>query len=113
MDCKKMIFPSIFRKEFPLAGCWYNVDILKKTLKNVNYDAIIIDGPYAESDRVGIWYYYQSIFDTTVPVIVDDVNKAYLWKIAVQVAKIKKADNFIVEFNGPDKKPGTMFAIII
>ena len=43
-----------------------------------------------------MWIYYSRIFDTSVPVLVDDVHRDYAWMIARRIAHIKGQREMIV-----------------
>ncbi len=51
---------------------WYDLEILKKALQGLEYDLILIDGP-----TYGRWEfpYNLNLFDTSVPMVFDDVNR--------------------------------------
>lgn len=54
---------------------WYNVDIIKKHLKNKKYDLILIDGPLESIGRMG-FYYNIDIFNLENKlIIVDDITR--------------------------------------
>ena len=57
----------------PLVDGWYNVDVLKEKLPE-KYDVLLIDGPPAEK-RVNILKHL-SLFNTDIPIIVDDTHRA-------------------------------------
>jgi len=85
-----------FWEKFPEASRWYNPVILKEKLTGVKYDVILIDGPMGGPRRVGMWWHYASLFDTSVPVIVDDVHREYDWLVAAKIAEIKGVKDFKV-----------------
>jgi hypothetical protein len=51
---------------------WYDPDVLKECIKDLKYDLLLVDGPWG--NRAGI-IKYLDLFDTTVPIIFDDVRK--------------------------------------
>ncbi len=81
---------------FPRHLPWYDADILKKELYGRFYDVILVDGPPRDYSRCGMWVHYSRIFDTEVPVLVDDVHREYSWKIARRIAHIKGQHEIIV-----------------
>lgn len=85
-----------FWRTFPEASRWYNPNILQEKLAGVKYDAILIDGPMGGPRRAGMWWHYEHIFDTSVPVVVDDVHRTYDWLVAVRIAEIKAVKDFKV-----------------
>lgn len=90
---KELDIPSrSFSRLFPLASFWYDPEVLKEKLKDKTYDAILVDGPSTERERAGMWWYYGALFDTSVPVIVDDVQRHYDWTVAKQIAQVKRVD---------------------
>lgn len=96
-----------FWKRFPEASQWYDPTILAKKLEGKEYDAIIVDGPPGGAKRSAMWWYYDKIFDTSVPVIVDDIHRRYDWQVASQIARIKNVLRFeVVNVNSK------MFAVI-
>ena len=74
---------------FPRHLPWYDADILKEKLEGLSYDAILVDGPPRDYSRCGMFVHYSRIFDTSVPVLVDDIHREYAWKIARRIAHIK------------------------
>jgi hypothetical protein len=66
---------------------WLDIDILKETLKEINYELLIVD---AGGDRIGI-YDNIELFNTNVPIIFDDtMNEAYLKCATLTAQKINK-----------------------
>ncbi len=85
-----------YELRFPRHIPWYDADILKEKLRGVSYDAILIDGPPRDSSRCGMWVYYSRLFDTSVPVLVNDVHREYAWKVARRIAHLKEQSEIIV-----------------
>ena len=81
---------------FPRHLPWYDADLLKEKLEGLSYDAILVDGPPRDFSRCGMWVHYSRIFDTEVPVLVDDIHREYSWKIARRIAHIKGQHEIIV-----------------
>lgn len=112
INCRAMTLPNAFWKHFAEATEWYDPDKLREALVGVEYDAIVIDGPSGSARRIAMWWYYERLFNTRVPVIVDDVHRRYDWAVAVKIAQVKRAQEFrvIVDY---DKNGGeSMFAVI-
>lgn len=86
---------------FPNARSWYDPDILKNIIKNYKYDAILIDGPKCRkgSSRPFMYYFYDKIFDTSVPVLIDDLWRPSDWMVAYRICKVKDADRIDVRRN--------------
>ena len=69
---------------------WYDPSVLKKELKDLCYDLILVDGPSRlKASRAG-FVKYRSLFNLDVPIIFDDVNREGDWIIAVRIAGILK-----------------------
>jgi len=51
---------------------WYDYRVLEKELPT-NYDLLLIDGPTAKVGRAG-FYKHLDLFNTSVPMVFDDVN---------------------------------------
>jgi len=54
-------------------GTWYSPDVIRSIPRD--YDAILVDGPSyrASLGRLGFWVFH-GLFNTDVPIFVDDVN---------------------------------------
>ena len=87
---------------------WYDVGVLERVLKGLSYDAILIDGPSRDYSRAGMYVYYSRLFDTSVPVIVDDIKRQYAWKVARRIAHIRGQRQILVR----DADQNTCFAVI-
>jgi hypothetical protein len=98
-----------FAWRFPDATMWYDPELLKSKLEGRTYDALLIDGPPGGRTRAWMWYFYDKIFDTSVPVIVDDVHRQYEWKVALKIATVKSQPQIIVR----DANIRNSFAIIV
>lgn len=53
---------------------WYDVNPLRQSLQDMKYDLILVDGPKEQYGRGG-FLVNLDLFDTTVPIIFDDVNR--------------------------------------
>ena len=69
----------------PLKDKWYDVDILKKCLDGLEYDLLLIDGPY--NDREGLVANFD-LFKHDVPIVFDDVMRASGLKIMRDISEI-------------------------
>lgn len=98
-----------FWKRFPLASAWYDPDRLRESIKAKRYDAILVDGPKGSRERIPMWYYYDQVFDTRVPVIVDDVHREYDWMLAFKIAEVKSVDKMEIR----DFANRKQFAVIV
>jgi hypothetical protein len=57
----------------PIKDGWYDVDILRKEISDIKYDAILIDGP-AHGERLG-FYDWIHLFKTDCVMIFDDIDR--------------------------------------
>ncbi|MEI2420674.1 hypothetical protein V6O07_10405, partial [Arthrospira platensis SPKY2] len=64
---------------------WYNGDVLRRELQNIDYQLILVDGP-PQHRRKGILNYLD-LFNWNVQVILDDVNRKYDMDVAISLAK--------------------------
>ncbi|WP_434222723.1 tetratricopeptide repeat protein [Limnospira platensis CENA597] len=64
---------------------WYNGDVLRRKLRNIDYQLILVDGP-PQHRRKGILNYLD-LFNWNVPVIVDDINRQYDMDVAIALSK--------------------------
>jgi hypothetical protein len=53
---------------------WYDIEIIKRELQNIEYSFILVDGPAGEGNR---WEFYTNIalFNTNIPIVIDDINR--------------------------------------
>lgn len=66
-----------FRKQcsvFPEDTGWYSRDVLRRSLRNHEYDLILIDGPPNEYGRGG-FYKWKELFNLNVPMVFDDLHR--------------------------------------
>jgi hypothetical protein len=85
-DYKYIPLKEMNSKEFGLTQ-WLDIDILKKSLIDINYDLLIVD---AGGDRVGI-YDNIELFNTNIPIIFDDtMNEKYLRCATLVSEKLNK-----------------------
>lgn len=96
VDCRSLNLSDRFWEIFPDATSWYDAVQLKEDLTGIRYDAIIIDGPPGGTRRAAMWYFYDQLFNTNVPVLIDDIHRRYEWAVAVKIAKFKKVNSFKV-----------------
>ncbi len=68
----------------PLKDGWYDREVLEEHLSGLRYDLLLIDGPY--DGRTGLLDNLD-LFDTSVPIIFDDVRREEGRCIMEEVAK--------------------------
>lgn len=83
--CKasEYIYAPIRLYSEPKKHRWYNVAALKNSLPK-KYDLILIDGPLGSIGRMG-FVYNLDLFDTRVPIIVDDTNRKQEMNLAIEI----------------------------
>jgi hypothetical protein len=69
----------------PIKNNWYDIEIVKKELPE-HYDLILVDGPPGNIGRHGFFTNLE-LFNTSVPIIFDDVNRKPEYELMVAVAK--------------------------
>lgn len=84
----------------PIKNGWYDVDVIKEKILNVNYDFVLVDGPTGIIGRKGLLKNL-NIFNTSVPWIFDDVNRKDEYKIMEEFSKLTKKSFEI--FKGSDR----------
>ncbi len=89
----------------PFINGWYDVNALMDQLP-VEYDLILVDGPYWPEERFGFAAYFE-LFRQDVPIIFDDVNVKTVYDAMVVVSK-KLGRPFSVFQTGP-KRVGIIF----
>lgn len=62
---------------------WYDADAVRKGLEGKTYDLILIDGPPGSNTVRPGMYRYRDLFNWNVPVIFDDSNNHFLWRLIV------------------------------
>ena len=62
---------------------WYDADVLRPKLKGLKYDLLLIDGP--PESRAGFVKYFD-MFDSTVIIVFDDVNRGRDNKVMNSIA---------------------------
>ena len=91
-----------------ISGCtgWYNPDIINEELNGKNkkeYDLILVDGPARSGGRIG-FYEFLDLFDTTKPMIFDDIERPKDFEVLKMVSnKLNKPFKLL-----PDKKIGVI-----
>lgn len=67
-------------------GCWYDRRVLEIELPKIQYDLILVDGPCPDNggNRAGFFKYIH-LFNTDVPIIFDDINRAKDWYILLSI----------------------------
>lgn len=82
-----------FRKKcavFPEDKGWYDRSILKDQLPKLTYDAILVDGPPTSYGRGG-FAKWLDLFNTNVPIFIDDVERTRDRRMIGRVsAKLKR-----------------------
>ena len=76
---------------------WYNPDIVKENLPN-KYDLILVDGPNGLFGRGG-FYKHLDLFNTNVPIVIDDVNREAERVILEKVSEKINKDYKILDDN--------------
>lgn len=69
----------------PLKDKWYDPKILEKFIDGLEYDLLLVDGPY--DNRKGLITHF-GLFDPEVPVVFDDVKRKEGKDIAEAIAKL-------------------------
>lgn len=90
--------------EFPFCDQWYDPEVIKKEAPNFKYDLMIIDGPIG-AHRCGLRKYH-SLFNFNVPIIMDDTQRGYNWKLLVVISRYYTKNSNILTFrcSDPDNK---------
>lgn len=65
---------------------WYDRRILEVELPKIKYDLILVDGPspHDGGSRAG-FFKYIDMFNTNVPIIFDDINRAKDWILLLSI----------------------------
>lgn len=82
---------------------WYHYTVLQKELPK-SYDLILIDGPPGNIGRGG-FYKYLDLFDTSVPMVFDDVDRTPEAKL-INIVASKLNRPYTVYTLGPSKLAG-------
>lgn len=85
---------------------WYDIDVLKDSLTNIQYDLILVDGPLGAIGRKGFLHNIH-LFDTSKVIVFDDLQRIIEYRMFMALAK-KLKRNFKI-FNCAD---GKKFGII-
>jgi hypothetical protein len=96
-------------------GMWYDPEKLTAALDGQAYDGILVDGPKGGKSRQWFSKYYEEIFDTTVPVLIDDLWRPTDWLIALEVARVKDSRSFEIRrdiFTAKGKTHEKVYTII-
>ena len=86
----------------PIKDGWYDYDIVKNNLPET-YDLIFVDGPTGRIGRDG-FYKHLDLFDTSVPIIIDDVHRDAEKALIEKVSKKLNKEYKIL----PDKATGVI-----
>jgi len=66
----------------PIKGAWYDVETLESNLPK-EYDFILVDAPPAFSEEARMGFFHNiHLFNTDVPIVIDDTNRAGEKKLA-------------------------------
>ena len=84
-------------KQFDFCNEWYDPEILKIELKNLNYDLILIDGP-PSFRRVGFWK-YKDLFNLDVPLVFDDSHRHYIWQMINFLARATDNNTPVITYH--------------
>jgi hypothetical protein len=79
---------NVFKSTYvhaPLVDGWYDLDVVKVALKQHRYDLLLIDGPVSTEGRGG-FLRHVSLFNLSVPVIVDDIERPFEKRIVAEIA---------------------------
>lgn len=94
----------------PLVDGWYDVKILRNHLPKT-CDLILVDGPPAHKEKISKarhgFYRNIRLFNTKVPIIIDDVHRVYDREHLVRLSKLLKKEPEI--FKCKDRK---MFGVL-
>lgn len=71
----------------PMKGAWFDVSVLEAQLPK-EYDFILVDAPpaFTEEARMGFFHNIH-LFNTNVPIVIDDTNRAGEKKLADNLKK--------------------------
>ena len=72
-------------KIIPSQYGWYDYEILKEKLPS-DYDLLFVDGPVGKIGRAG-FYKHLDLFNTSVPMIIDDVHRTPERKLLEKVSE--------------------------
>ena len=98
----------------PINDGWYDVEAIKKGIPD-HYDVLLIDGPPRKIEGIGKvgrgkFFYNMDLFNTDVPIIVDDSDRGREMKLLDEMAE--KLGRSYKNHKGRDHRgKGTMFAI--
>ena len=66
----------------PIKGAWFDVSVLEAKLPK-EYDFILVDAPPAFSEEARMGFFHNiHLFNTDVPIVIDDTNRAGEKKLA-------------------------------
>lgn len=85
----------------PIKNNWYDVEIVKKALATIEYDIIIVDGPPGPTVGRNGFLVNIHLFNTNVPIILDDTERPAEYKLTVALAK--KFDRQFFTYTGSHK----------
>lgn len=71
----------------PIINGWFDVDVLKRDLPT-EYDLILVDAPPAFTEEARMGFYHNiSLFNTSVPIIIDDTHRSGEKRLADNLSK--------------------------
>lgn len=80
----------------PIKNHWYDVEIVKNSIKDIKYDIILVDGPPGPIGRNGFLINID-LFNTDIPIILDDTHRRAEYLITVNLANKLNRKFFIYE----------------
>lgn len=81
---------------------WYDPEIIKEWVPDLKYDLLLVDGPIGNT-RAGLLKYWDC-FLHNVPVLFDDVNREYTWKVLRDLAYRTKRSYTVYNHKYPNKR---------
>lgn len=82
----------------PIVDGWYDLEILKEQIPE-KYDLIIVDGPTGTIGRYGFFSNLE-LFNTDLPIIIDDVNRAEEFRLMNDTANYLKRKPVVLNAEG-------------
>ena len=77
----------------PIKDGWYDLDALVPNIPK-SYDLLLVDGPHGTGNRSPLLDHWH-LFDTTVPIVMDDTERPYERQFAIDTAvKLNKNVTF-------------------
>ena len=95
-------------KHFTEFTTWYDPKPIEEGLKGKNYDLILIDGPPGSNTIRPGMYRYRNLFNWNVPVIFDDSNNHFLWRLIVVLQRNHLKRHIALTLNMDKRKSFTV-----